>query len=192
MIAEHLLITMGAALTGNLILVHLTGMQVVLASSQSLLNAFRLGIASAGVLSCALPLLHTARFFLLEPNGWTYLYLPLALVTILLCALGLAKWQRGGQRRFLGPPSSQSLLVMSNTSVLAAPLLLANQPLTLAQVLAYCIGMSAGLVLTLVVFAALMQRIDEAAVPAPFRGAPVAFLTLGMMALALSGLNGVV
>ncbi|MEO0435386.1 MAG: Rnf-Nqr domain containing protein [Pseudomonadota bacterium] len=192
MIAEHILITIGAALTGNLVLVHLTGMQLVLASSQTVSSALRLGVTSGMVLSCSLPILYATSNFILEPYGWTYLHLPIAVVTISLCTIGLAKWQGSGRLHFLGPQSSQALLVMSSTSVLAAPLLLLDQPLLLSQVFAYALGMSAGLVLALVLFAALMQRIDAARVPGPFRGAPVAFLTLGMLALAVSGLNGVV
>lgn len=52
-----------------------------------------------------------------------------------------------------------------------------------ALLTAFSVGL--GLTLTMVVFSSLQNKIDEEAVPASFRGLPIALLTAGMMALAL-------
>lgn len=48
---------------------------------------------------------------------------------------------------------------------------------------AFAVGL--GLTLTMVVYSSLQKKIDNEAVPASFRGLPIALLTAGMMALAL-------
>ena len=48
---------------------------------------------------------------------------------------------------------------------------------------AFAVGL--GLTFTMVVFSSLERRLDKEAVPASFRGLPIALLTAGMMALAL-------
>ena len=52
-----------------------------------------------------------------------------------------------------------------------------------AAVTSFAVGL--GLTLTMVVFSSLEHKIDEEAVPASFRGLPIALLIAGMMALAL-------
>jgi electron transport complex protein RnfA len=42
----------------------------------------------------------------------------------------------------------------------------------------------------LTLLSALRERLDEHRVPAPFRGAPIALLTAGLMSLAFYGFNG--
>lgn len=51
---------------------------------------------------------------------------------------------------------------------------------------AFAVGL--GLTLTMVVFSSLQRKVDEEAVPASFRGLPIALLVAGMMALALLAL----
>ena len=52
-----------------------------------------------------------------------------------------------------------------------------------ALLTAFAVGL--GLTLTMVVFSSLQNKIDEEAVPASFRGLPIALLIAGMMALAI-------
>lgn len=54
---------------------------------------------------------------------------------------------------------------------------------TEALLTAFSVGL--GLTLTMVVFSSLQHKVDEEAVPASFRGLPIALLIAGMMALAL-------
>ncbi len=51
------------------------------------------------------------------------------------------------------------------------------------------IAVGIGLTLTMTLFARLHEHLDEEAIPASFRGLPIALLTAGMIALALLALN---
>ncbi|HRQ65915.1 MAG TPA: Rnf-Nqr domain containing protein, partial [Xanthomonadaceae bacterium] len=51
-------------------------------------------------------------------------------------------------------------------------------------------GAAVGFGLALILFAALRERIEHAPAPAAFRGAPLALVTAGLMALAFMGFAG--
>ena len=58
------------------------------------------------------------------------------------------------------------------------------------QALLFGLGSALGFSLVLVLFAALRERLEGADVPAPFRGAPIALVTAGLMSLAFAGFAG--
>ena len=62
--------------------------------------------------------------------------------------------------------------------------------LTYVETLITSLGVGLGLMVTMCVFAKLKDEpVDEEAIPASFRGLPIALLTAGMIALALLALN---
>ena len=60
-----------------------------------------------------------------------------------------------------------------------------TEHLGFGQSLLTAVAVGLGLTLTMVVYSSLQKKVDEEAVPASFRGLPIALLTAGMMALAL-------
>ena len=65
-----------------------------------------------------------------------------------------------------------------------------QQELDLLGAIVYGFGASVGFGLVLVLFAALRARLVAADVPLAFRGAPIALVTAGLMALAFMGFAG--
>ena len=84
-------------------------------------------------------------------------------------------------------------LITTNCIVLGVALLNANKT-ELTFFTATTTGFAAGLgfSLVLVLFAALRERIAMADVPAPFKGAPIALITAGLMSLAFMGFSGLI
>jgi Na+-translocating ferredoxin:NAD+ oxidoreductase subunit A len=80
--------------------------------------------------------------------------------------------------------------VLLNCSVLAVALL--HSPLLgpFGETLLLGVAVGAGLEFALYVFTLQQMRIARAPVPAPFRGAPIALISAGLMALAFMGLTG--
>ncbi len=65
-----------------------------------------------------------------------------------------------------------------------------NTELGFAEAIVTAVAVGIGFMLTMTVFAKLKDvPVDEDAIPAPFRGLPIALLTAGMIALALLALN---
>ena len=81
-------------------------------------------------------------------------------------------------------------LIVTNCAVLGVPLLNAQQGHSFAEALLFGLGSALGFSLVLVLFAALRERLEGADVPAPFRGAPIALVTAGLMSLAFAGFAG--
>jgi electron transport complex protein RnfA len=59
------------------------------------------------------------------------------------------------------------------------------------NMIVYSIAIGAGYLLVMFIFSAIREKIDNLPVPAPFKGAPIALVIAGFMALAFSGLLGV-
>jgi electron transport complex protein RnfA len=54
----------------------------------------------------------------------------------------------------------------------------------------YGFGAAIGFSFVLVLFSALREKIEGADVPLPFKGAPIALITAGMMSIAFMGFIG--
>ena len=81
-------------------------------------------------------------------------------------------------------------LITSNCAVLGVTLLAVGQELNLLQTFVFGVGASAGFVLVMVLFGAMREALSEDDIPAPFRGAPIALISAGLMSLAFMGLTG--
>jgi Na+-translocating ferredoxin:NAD+ oxidoreductase subunit A len=55
----------------------------------------------------------------------------------------------------------------------------------------YSLAIGAGYLVVMFIFSAIREKIENLPVPAPFKGAPIALILAGFMALAFSGLLGV-
>jgi len=83
--------------------------------------------------------------------------------------------------------SSHRLLAVA---VLGVALLNVDRQHGLLESLVFGASAGAGFGLALLLFTALRERLETADVPAAFRGAPIALLTAGLMALAFMGFAG--
>lgn len=97
--------------------------------------------------------------------------------------------------RALRPERYQALvpslpLITINSGVAGAALLITQQQRGVLLALAWGAGTGLGFSLLLALFARMRERLEDADVPVPFRGAGIALVTAGMISLALSGFAG--
>jgi Na+-translocating ferredoxin:NAD+ oxidoreductase subunit A len=59
------------------------------------------------------------------------------------------------------------------------------------NMIVYSLAIGVGYLLVMFIFSAIREKIDNLPIPAPFKGAPIALVIAGFMALAFSGLLGV-
>jgi electron transport complex protein RnfA len=59
------------------------------------------------------------------------------------------------------------------------------------NMIVYSLAIGVGYLLVMFIFSAIREKIDNLPIPAPFKGAPIALIIAGFMALAFSGLLGV-
>ena len=81
-------------------------------------------------------------------------------------------------------------LITTNCAILGVAFLNIDYGHSLIQTLVYSIGVSLGFTLALVLMAGIRMRIDNAPIPEPLKGLPIAFITASLMALAFLGFQG--
>lgn len=82
-------------------------------------------------------------------------------------------------------------LITTNCAVLYVALATA-QMMSLTDVIAYSLGVPLGFMLVLIIFSSIRARLEASLVPKYFKGNPIALITAGLMAIAFSGLAGIV
>ena len=83
-------------------------------------------------------------------------------------------------------------LITTNCAVLGIPLLIVQERHDLIEALLIGLGGALGFSLVLIIFAGMRERLEGAAVPAPFRGTAIAMVTAGLMSIAFMGFSGLV
>jgi Na+-translocating ferredoxin:NAD+ oxidoreductase subunit A len=187
---ELLLIALGAALVNNFVLVQLLGVCPFIGGSRRIESALGLSLAMALVLTVAAGATQLVDRYLLRPYELEYLRL-FALLFVIGAAVGIVEL---AIRRF--SPILQRVLglyvpvVATNCAVLGVALINTAASRSFVAALFYGAGAAAGFGLALMLFAALRERVALADVPVAFRGAPITFVTAGILSLAFMAFAG--
>jgi electron transport complex protein RnfA len=187
---ELLLIALGAALVNNFVLVQLLGVCPFIGGSQRVEGAIGLSLAMGLVLTAAAGATQLVDRYVLRPNGLEYLRL-FALLLVIGLAVALIEL---AIRRF--SPVLQRVLgiyvpvVATNCAVLGVALINTAASRSFVASLFYGAGAAVGFGLAVTLFAALRERVAVADVPVAFRGAPITFVTAGILSLAFMAFAG--
>lgn len=184
---HYFTILLATVLVHNLVLEQLIGVTPALAVTRRPETALGMGLATSLVLVLAAPLAWLLEMGLLRPLGLGYLRLvALVLALMTLVAVLQRLLDRAPDRRWSALAVFLPLVAM-NSTVLGVALLALEEAGTLLQ--AACFGLAAGLgfTLVLVLFAGLRERLRRCDLPMPLRGAPVALITLAILAMAFAG-----
>jgi electron transport complex, RnfABCDGE type, A subunit len=188
--AELMLLALGASLVNNFVLTNFLGLCPFVGVSRRFEAAAGMALATLLVLTIASGLSYAAWHWVLQPLDLEYLR---TLVFILLIA-GVVQLTEL-MVRAASPLLHQVLgiflpLITTNCAVLGVALLNVNRQHDLLESLVFGASAGAGFGLALLLFAALRERLETSDVPAAFKGAPIALVTAGLMALAFMGFAG--
>lgn len=187
---ELLLILVGTALVNNVVLVKFLGLCPFMGVSNKVDTALGMGLATTFVLTLAAVAGWALERFVLVPFGLEYLRI-LSFILVIAAVVQLTE--------MLIKKSSPALyqvlgiflpLITTNCAVLGVALLNVQDRHNFIASLLYGFGSAAGFTLVMVLFAGLRERLSLADVPAPFQGAPIGFITAGLLALAFMGFAG--
>lgn len=189
---EHLLIIISTAVVNNVVLAKFLGLCPFMGVSNKIDSALGMGIATTFVLCLAAVSAWVVERVILLP-------LNLGMMRILTFILVIAAVVQFTEMLIqkMSPVLYQSLgiflpLITTNCAVLGVALLVIQNQMTFSQTLFYAFGSALGFTLVIVLFAGLRQRLKLANVPDSFEGAPIAFLTAGLMSMAFMGFAGIV
>jgi electron transport complex protein RnfA len=189
-VAELLLIALGAALVNNFVLVQLLGVCPFIGGSQRVEGAIGMSLAMGLVLTLTAGATQLVDRYVLRPYDLEYLRL-FALLAVVGAAVGITEL---AIRRF--SPLLQRVLglyiplVATNCAVLGVALINTAASRSFIAALFYGAGAALGFGLVLTMFAALRERVAATDVPIAFRGAPITFVTAGILSLAFLAFAG--
>jgi electron transport complex protein RnfA len=188
---SYLLMIVGTVLVNNIVLTRMLGLCPFMGVSRRLGTAIGMGAATTFVVTLATGITYLVDTYLLGPQ-LAYLQ-TLAFIVVIA---GVVQFTEMYIHK-ASPALYQALgiylpLITTNCAVLGYAILNINEKHNLAESLVYGFGGSLGFALALVLFASLRERLEAADVPAPFRGAPIALVTAGLLSLAFLGFSGLV
>lgn len=181
-----------AALVNNLALVQLLGVSTFFSASRQVSAAAELALLSFLVLFPAACINLLLQALVLEPLHLEFLRLFL-FVAVSAGITGLLARQLVNVFPLLARRHIRAVLLMcSNSAVIGLSFLQGSSLSSLPMKLVYSFGAAAGFSMSLLLFAALRQRIDQGSSPAALRGIPLYLISAGIASMALLGFAGLV
>ncbi|HFD12375.1 MAG TPA: electron transport complex subunit RsxA [Crenotrichaceae bacterium] len=189
---EALLVIISSALVNNFVLMKFLGLCPFMGVSRQSNAALGMGIATTFVLILASVSSTIINQFLLIPFDLEFLR---TIVFIVIIAIFVQLTEI--LLRHTSPLLHRSLgiylpLITTNCAVLGVVLLNAQAQHDWLQSILYSFGAALGFALVLVLFAGVREQLETADVPEPFKGAPIALITAGLMSVAFMGFSGLI
>lgn len=187
---DYLMILLGTALVNNVVLVRFLGLCPFMGVSTKLDTALGMGLATAFVLGLASAAGWLLEHYILAPLDIGFL----RILSFILVVAAVVQFIEMLMRKF-SPVFYRLLgiflpLITTNCAVLGIALLNVQEQNTFLQSIAYGLGSALGFTLVMVLFAGLRERLALANTPAAFSGAPIAFITAGLLSMAFMGFTG--
>ncbi|WP_027338876.1 electron transport complex protein RnfA [Halonatronum saccharophilum] len=187
-ISNLAMLFVAAAITNNFILTQFLGICPFLGVSKEVPTAFSMGLATTFVMTTSAVFVWVIESFILVPLGIEFMrYIAFILVIssfVQLTELFVKK---------VSPPLYKALgiflpLITTNCAILGLALMISMEGYTFIESTIFGLGAGAGFTLAIVLMAGIRERLEFADVPESLKGAPIALLVAGIMAMAFSGL----
>ncbi len=187
-----LVILLSAVFVDNYVLTRFLGICPFLGVSKKLDQATGMGVAVTVVMLIATLATWPIQHFVLDVLNLGYLQNVLFILIIATLVQML--------EMFLGkvsPALHKGLgvylpLITTNCAVLGVTINNITDGFSFAESMVSALGVGLGFLLAMVLFSGLRSRIDESAIPAPFRGLAATLIAASFISLAFMGFGGIV
>ena len=187
---SYIFVVIGAVLVNNVVLVRILGLCPFMGVSKKLETAIGMGAATTFVLTVGAGTSYLIDHYLLQPFDLGYLR-TLAFIVVIAAIVQLTELIIQKTSPLLHQVLGIYLpLITTNCAVLGVPLLNIANGYNFVESLLFGAGSAFGFSLVLILFAGIRERVEGADVPVYFRGAAIAMVTAGLMALAFMGFAG--
>ena len=179
-------------LINNVILNQFLGICPFMGVSKKSSSAIGMGAAVTFVIVAASLVTYALYYAVLEPLSLQYM----DLITFILVIASLVQLVEMIIKK-MSPALYKALgvylpLITTNCVVLNVTLNNISEGYNFAEMLTYAIAIPVSFTLVLYIFSTIRERLDICNVPKAFAGNPIALIVAGIMALAFSGLAGLV
>lgn len=187
---DYVIILISTVLVNNFVLVKFLGLCPFMGVSKKTDAALGMGLATTFVLTLSSVLSYLLYTYLLVPFELEYLR-TIAFILAIATVVGFTEMAIHKTSPVLYQVLGIYLpLITTNCAVLGVALLNIGEDHNFMQSAVFGMGAAIGFTLVMVLFASLRERIDAGDVPSPFKGAPIALITAGLMSLAFMGFGG--
>lgn len=187
----YISIIVTAIFVNNIVFAQFLGICPFLGVSKKLSSALGMGAAVTFVMALATAVTWLLQTYLLTPLGLGFMQ---TIVFILVIA-ALVQMLEIIMKK-VAPALYQALgvflpLITTNCAVLGVAILVVRDNLDLGQSVVYAVSTALGFTLALTLFAGIREQLELADIPRPMRGAPIALICAGLLALAFMGFSGI-
>lgn len=185
-----IMIIVSTSLVNNVVLSQFLGICSFLGVSSQKKASVSLGLAVTAVLTVSSAVAAALYDYVLLPLGLDYLK---TIVFILVIAALVQMVEMFLKKNSPGVYRSLGIylpLITTNCAVLGVALTNVQNGYSILESTVAGFGTAVGYTVSIVLLAAIREHIDEEAVPAPFRGAPIVLLCATLMAMAFMGFAG--
>lgn len=189
---EYVIILISTVLVNNFVLVKFLGLCPFMGVSKKTDAALGMGLATTFVLTLSSVISYLLYTYLLQPFELEYLR-TIGFILSIAVVVGFTEMAIHKSSPALYQVLGIYLpLITTNCAVLGVALLNIGEGHNFIESAFYGFGAAVGFTLVMVLFASMRERIDAGDVPKPFKGAPIALITAGLMSLAFMGFGGLV
>lgn len=187
----YISIIVTAIFVNNIVFAQFLGICPFLGVSKKLSSALGMGAAVTFVMALSTAVTWLLQTYLLTPFGLRFMQ---TIVFILVIA-ALVQMLEIIMKK-VAPALYQALgvflpLITTNCAVLGVAILVVRDNLDLGQSVVYAVSTALGFTLALTLFAGIREQLELADIPRPMRGAPIALICAGLLALAFMGFSGI-
>lgn len=187
----YISIIVTAIFVNNIVFAQFLGICPFLGVSKKLSSAMGMGAAVTFVMALSTAVTWLLQNYLLTPFGLGFMQ---TIVFILVIA-ALVQMLEIIMKK-VAPALYQALgvflpLITTNCAVLGVAILVVRDNLDLGQSVVYAVSTALGFTLALTLFAGIREQLELADIPRPMRGAPIALICAGLLALAFMGFSGI-
>lgn len=198
---EYLLIIVSAIFVNNIVLAQFLGVCPFLGVSSKLSTATGMSGAVCFVITLATVVTYLINNYLLVPFGLGFLQ-TIAFILVIAALVQIVEIVL----KKISPSLYQALgiflpLITTNCAVLGVAITVVSKEfsfggaphlMNLGEAVVYAVATSLGYGLAMILFAGMREQLAMNDVPKSFKGLPIAFITVGIMALAFLGFSGIV
>ena len=189
---DILFLFISAILVNNFVLYYFLGICPFLGVSKKIDSAFSMGLAVTFVMTITAIVSWMINNWILIPYNLEYL----KIVSFILVIASLVQLVEMFIRK-VSPPLYQALgiylpLITTNCAIMGLALLAALKKYDFIETVIFGVGSGLGFTLAIVLMAGIREQLDLSDVPAPLKGAGIALVVAGIMALAFQGFIGMI
>ena len=185
-----IMIIVSTALVNNVVLSQFLGICSFLGVSAQKKASLSLGLAVTAVLTVSSALAAALYQYVLAPLGLDYLKTIVFILVIAALVQMVEMFLKKNAHAVYQSLGIYLPLITTNCAVLGVALTNVQNGYNILESAFAGLGTAIGYTVAIVLLAAIREHIDEEAIPAPFRGAPIVLLCATLMAMAFIGFAG--